>query len=189
MKTYHDKDTTPLAFHTFYRWVCLPLGFLSTLGNLAQLRTLYPTAANFDKFVCLVDLVLIVVCFVDFTRQRPLAWYAVITRLWLLVGYSTIILLVCMINAPQAIGTALGQLIAVSIYGILCGVYYLKRKPLFVPDVAQSSETSGAPHLPAEDTTTHQTATPPIAFCRKCGNELLPGSNSCSSCGTLVAKE
>ena len=32
-------------------------------------------------------------------------------------------------------------------------------------------------------------AHPPIAFCRKCGNKLIEGSEFCSSCGTAVIKE
>ena len=39
------------------------------------------------------------------------------------------------------------------------------------------------------ETSPVQEEKPPIRFCRKCGFELIEGSEFCSSCGTAVIKE
>lgn len=191
MIAYYDRDTAPLKFHAFNRWISLPLGFLITAGKIIELKQIYPYGgwgADIDMAVCTIDLILIVVCLWGFAKWNSAGWYGIMGRLWLNVGYSVFIVILYACTVPYLIDTAIGSLIGMLLYAIPVGIYYKKRKPLFFPNMTASSEEIEPQLSGYEAATQVEKPIPPAAYCRKCGNKLLPESDFCSKCGTPIIK-
>ncbi len=86
MVRYTDRNKTPLAYHTFFRFVALPLGILVTLGNIFEELgyfkefQLHPgdllyALTVIDLIFFLTDLALLVVCVVGLFRWAAYGWY------------------------------------------------------------------------------------------------------------------
>lgn len=192
MNAYYDRDTTPLNFHAFYRYFSLPVGFLVIVVKIFGLTQMYPYGgwgADIDMAVYFIDLILIVVCFWGFAKWNSAGWYGVMSRLWLAVGYNVFLVFLYAYYVPKAIGTAIGTLLGSLLYAIPIGIYYKKRKPLFFPDMTEALEEP-EPRLSGYEAASQRGASvPPIMYCRKCGNKLLPESDFCSKCGAPIIKE
>ena len=190
MKKYYNKEETPLAFHMFFRYVSLPIGFLVTAGSMISeiskieyFHWLFAVDIGYD----IILLALMLVCFIGFFGWKAYAWYGVIAYLCSGVLYSVIIVISYMFYIPDQIGTAVGRFLSFLIYAVLLGIYYRKRKPLFFTDTLKAiTETS--PDLISQESSNPDTP-PQVKFCRKCGYELLPNSVFCSKCGTPIVKE
>ena len=61
--------------------------------------------------------------------------------------------------------------------------------PTAQPPVPSPQETPAAPTVQPSEPPAQSVSAPPIAYCRKCGQRLLPDSAFCSFCGTAVVKE
>jgi len=71
----------------------------------------------------------------------------------------------------------------------LCKKYDERKARKTAEKAAHSNaNTVPAPHIQGSSGQAKECARPPIAFCRKCGNKLIEGSEFCSSCGTAVIK-
>ncbi len=198
MVRYTDRNKTPLAYHTFFRFVALPLGILVTLGNIFEELgyfkefQLHPgdllyALTVIDLIFFLTDLALLVVCVVGLFRWAAYGWYAVMIHLPLTVVYRLYIVIIFYLYDVPDISMAEASLIAVVIFYPLVAVYYFKRKALFFPS-AQQPETLPAPE---EFSLAQplQASSPQAAFCRKCGQSLPSGASFCSRCGTPVKIE
>lgn len=189
MKYYIDRNDTPLAFHAFIKWVSLPLGILRTLAELMMLslRDGPEWATNLDGIMMVADLVLLVVALVGFIRWAGFGWKAWMVHLGLAIGYVLLWVGLYALHAPYAMGEAVGNLLAQSIYCGLVGLYYMKRRYLFypeeVPALLDQTLVEEPPAAPVGE------EKPPIAYCRHCGDRLLPDSAFCSGCGARVGEE
>lgn len=187
MKSYTDRDTTPLAYHHFMHYVSLPLSFLSNAGELASLYAsmyyvyYYKDILTFHYLICLA---LIAASFIGFFFWKPFSWYAFMALMWYnLLSY------LCF-AALFSDGMLAAQGVARLVITIPISIYYIKRKPLFVPSAAplvQNAHDDVHPSLYVSETDQQQ-ATPP-AFCRKCGSALVSGAHFCNKCGTAVIRE
>ena len=76
------------------------------------------------------------------------------------------------ISATQSANTAVavGQIIGALIIPTLIGIYYYRRKPLFVSNNR------------AIDAVRNNT----INYCRKCGNQVTKDSVFCNKCGAKI---
>ena len=191
MKQYYSRLEAPLAFHKFFWYVSLPIGFLVTLGNLVEeisgmvfFNWIYAIEIGFF----LANLSLTLLCFVGFFKWKSYAWRSVMILLPTTVANNIFIVIVYALFLPSQIGTSIGRLVGVIIYAILVGIYYKKRRPLFF---VRSQDATGAPTnteekipegLPTTDLTLQ------AKYCRKCGFLLLEGSIFCSRCGTPIIK-
>lgn len=140
---YYTIEGTPLKWHTFYRYVSMPLGVIT--GLIA----LFTNISAMDNIFYLVDiffnLVQVVCCgaaFVGFFKWKPFAWYAVMVNLGATVFYALVSLIVTIIfggDAAYAFGTLLGSTVSC----VLIGIYYNKRKPLFFGIPAPAEQEIG----------------------------------------------
>lgn len=90
-----------------------------------------------------------------------------------------------------------GAIPAMLVYGGMYGSAralckkYDERKARKTAEKAAYTNHNVVPTTHVQEVSTPATkpSHPPIAFCRKCGNKLIEGSEFCSSCGTAVIKE
>ena len=61
--------------------------------------------------------------------------------------------------------------------------------PTAQPPVPSPRDTPAAPTAQPSESPAQSVSAPPIVYCRKCGQRLLPDSAFCSFCGTAVVKE
>jgi len=134
MKQYYDRVQAPLAFHFFYRFIGLPLGFLTRVTELQELLTM-TTDNNWlvtaDIIFCLLSIGFILVCFIGFFGWKPYAWYGVMGYLCMQLIYLLAGGTACAILFPEMAGSFVGKIIGALISAPLMGIYYIKRKPLF----------------------------------------------------------
>lgn len=190
MTTYTNRDTAPLAFHTFSRYVALPLGTLLTLIDLV---TKFGPATNgsIDFNYTLIILILDIACLVGFTRWRTYAWYCYIAVRIVNVVYGAIVLNLCFLYFPTQIATALGQLLGTILIGALTCIYYVKRKPLFNTAIGTGLDEpeEEPPHDKAPEPIVRSDAQAvTVSYCYRCGSKLVPGASFCNQCGTPAAK-
>lgn len=61
--------------------------------------------------------------------------------------------------------------------------------PTAQPPVPSPQDTPAAPTAQPSESPAQSVSAPPVVYCRKCGQRLLPDSAFCSFCGTAVVKE
>lgn len=193
MKQYYLKEATPLAFHKFFWYVSLPIGFIVLIGRMisevSEMR-FFNLLYAIDIGYYIIALTIMLVCFVGFFGWKSYAWYGVIIYLCLSVAYNLFAVTIYALYIPDQIGTAIGQLLGILIYAILVGIYYKKRRPLFFLDNIKVISEKTYDLANAEHNSTISYDVPPsIKYCRKCGFELLSRSEFCSKCGVPVVKE
>lgn len=192
MKQYYDKESTPLAFHKFFWFISLPIGFVvsiiraaSELSGILYFNWLYAV----DIMYYAISMTLMFACFVGFFRWKPYAWHGIITLFSIGVLYNIYVIICWALYLPDYIGTALGEFLGIVIFYVLAGIYYIKRRPLFFLDTleAQSMEDRYDLTGTKQDDAFIYDTSPSIKYCHKCGYALLPESDFCSKCGAAVA--
>ncbi len=140
MKRYYSKYDAPLAFHKFFWYVSLPIGFLLVAARMiykfSEIET-FNWLYAVDIGYCIITLTLRFVCFVGFFRWKSYAWYSVIIYLCFEVLNSIFTFIDYALYTSDQIGTAVGQLLSFLIYSVLVSIYYVKRKPLFFANTIQ----------------------------------------------------
>ena len=201
MKFYYSFDSAPLRFHkAFYKVLCpIFIGirailFLSTIIHLANPDSYYDSGMLILSLLFSgVEIVFLSLITYGFANKKDYAWYMVYTFL-----VETV--LSGIINATQSANTAsaVGEIIGAFIIPTLIGIYYYKRKPLFVPsefndEVITKTDEAKSEFVSTIYTPQKYTASPlmekkaTLAFCRKCGNRLTSGSVFCNKCGSKVS--
>ena len=143
MKKYYEVSDTPLNFHYFFWYAAIPLGSLflikNLMGDFAYLSdNAYSDASlllEIEIFFLFAELILRVICFVGFFKWSKDAWYSLMSLLSLGIIYNLLFLILYAVYFPGLMATALSHLIGATIFAILVGLYYLKRKPLFFDDI------------------------------------------------------
>lgn len=191
MKQYHHKEETPLAFHKFFWYVSLPIGFLVSISRMISEISemiIFNWLYAIDIGYYIIALTLMLMCFIGFFGWKSYAWYGVMTYLFASVAYNLFAVIVYAKYIPDQIGTAVGQLLGILIYAILVGIYYKKRRPLFfaiMDDVSDNPKSANSGKINSQ----YFEVLPQVKYCRKCGYKLLDGSDFCSKCGTPIVKE
>lgn len=197
MVRYTDRNRTPLAYHTFFRFVALPLGILGTFRNifeeigylqdpLIRSDSLLHTLTVSELLFFLTDLALLLVCFIGFFYWSRYAWYAVMIHFPLAVVYRLYVVVISSQFAFFNLSLAESSLIAAVVVGGLIEFYYFKRKPLFFPAAQETQPLPEVEELPPAE---QQAPPPQAAFCRRCGQNLPPDGAFCPRCGLPVKHE
>lgn len=193
MNFYYSYESTPLKFHNaFYKVICPILAIIRSLFLLATFGYLDGYDYNYAPlvisiFLSFLEIGSLILITEGFTNKKQYAWYMVYAFLGLTFLSS-------LVSASTAYSTAyaIGSIIGSLILPILIGIYYYKRKPLFV-----TSETNNCSASNNQTATTNQTlqnsASPysaekrtEISYCRKCGNRVIPNSVFCNKCGSKI---
>lgn len=136
MTTYTDRFGTPLLFHKFMNYVFLPLSFLFALERLVVERALLFSGlwlTTIDACSVLATLLLTALAFVGLLRWKGFGWYGVMALQVVQFLFSLITLVICARYTPDQLKAVAVQSAGAALRGVLVGVYYLKRKPLFFP--------------------------------------------------------
>ena len=179
VKTYYSRDGAPLAFHTFFRYVTIPLSILNTIGQFALSRINGNTIAEAhpwlyagDVLFSAVIICLLIASFIGFFKWQPYAWECTMAYLYISLAYALCIIIMDVICSPGSFSDALGQLLGAIVWTYGVSKYYRKRKPLFFTELADAVRPAPA----GADLT--------AVRCPNCGAELPGGSRYCSECGT-----
>ena len=196
MQFYYSVETTPLKFHKAFYKVISPIlialnaiFMLASIGWLTGEQNYYsPNILIFSVFLGGLGIVFLAFMSYGFAKQKEYAWYMVYAYLGLL-GLRTLVSACSSYSAGFAVGTIIGG----SIIPVLIGIYYYKRKPLFVTSGVEnvSFPQSNGTAVPRD--ISRPTATPPfvrttetVSFCRKCGNRVPKDSVFCNKCGSKI---
>ena len=194
MRKYYDRSATPLAFHKFFWWVALPLSFLTGCTGMnsavQDVNAGYGAYATINVLYYFVILGLIAACFIGFFQWKSYAWYCVILILSVNVVYGLCAVVLYAVMLPDWIANAIVWLIISLLYGILIGIYYIKRRPLFFPEMKDphADAVGGAEGLVQASKAGAADPLPQAKYCSQCGTVLPEGSDFCSECGAPVQK-
>lgn len=199
-KKYTSKKDTPLAWHTFTRYIRCPLGVLYILGTLISLNN---EAQTSELLICIDVLYLIsvgleVVFFIGSFNWTKYAFKAKIISLFYSIFVNFCIVSISYQSAGSSFGTVLGSCIA----AYLEYVYYKKREMLFNDskndDVYENTITheniiTQSNNEEMEDTVENNdesnvSKNSKTLYCRKCGTKLDESSIYCRKCGTKVER-
>lgn len=144
MEQYTIKHVTPLAFHNFFYKISLPLGFLATAIQIVQ----YFREMEGFSFLYVLDIAhyvlflsLAAVSFWGLRQMREYAWYSTMAFLAVNPVFTLLSLLVIYVFYSAAAVSLIPTLLWSIVYGLLVGLYYWKRKPLFLPAVHSTRPT------------------------------------------------
>ena len=199
MKLYYSFESTPLNFHKAFYKVISPILMavqaILALSTIGWLTDIFHGLLVFDLIVCILSIISLAFITYGFAKKKGYAWYMVYAYLILTV-LSNVVSAALSGNAAIAVGRIIGALVI----PVLIGIYYYKRKPLFITSIFEN---------PKNTTYTPPTYTPPnyvpqnqppqysatyvpnenketINFCRKCGNRVINGSVFCNKCGSKI---
>lgn len=196
-KKYTSKNTAPLAWHKFSRFVRCPLGIIFAVGNLIQLNN---GAQISELLICINIMILIsiglqVAFFIGSFGWKRYAWKALIAGLF----YDALLYFCIVAIAPENEASSIVNVLGYATVTYLQYVYYKKRELLFnnskydvVEQVSNDSssivndnELLTFSNKEFNDDNKKNTQNTPL-FCRKCGTKLDPESCFCRKCGTKV---
>ncbi len=185
MKFHYSMESTPLKFHNAFYKVLSPifmgvqgLVLLGTIGHLSSDNGLYnPGMLVLNLIVSCIAITILAFITYGFAKKKQYAWYMVYAYLILNVSSN-------IISATQAANPAIavGQIIGALIIPSLIGIYYYKRKPIFVGNEGDSGSLQHA----AVQTAFAPPRKDAINYCRKCGNRVTHDSVFCNKCGTKI---
>ncbi len=195
MKRYYSIESTPLNFHKAFYKVISPI--LIVIRAILVLATIgYLDDGYYDSGSLVLNLLFYVLSIFflsfityGFSKKKEYAWYIVYADLGLAV-LSNIIHVAPLLYYDTAF--AIGYIAPVLTIFILIGIYYYKRKPLFV-----ASEYNNGVFVNNETVTTNymsqnSVSSSPVekratvSFCRKCGNRVTNDSVFCNKCGSKI---
>lgn len=133
MEKYYDEFSTPLLFHKWFWYLVLPLSFIRGVIQLFSIITGpdFGAVSLPDIAYIVIAMALMVLCFIGFFGWKSFAWYSVIILLSLNIAYSLLLVILYALFIPQQIGVQLFNFALYLVYGILVGLYYIKRRELF----------------------------------------------------------
>lgn len=152
---YYSIEHTPLKWHTFYRYVSMPLGVITgIIAVFSYITTMDNLYYLIDIFCSVVQTVCCAAAFVGFFKWKPYAWYAVMVNLANGVVYAIISLVVTAAFGGD-VAYSMGSVIGTTVVSVLIGIYYYKRKPLFFGTPAPAEEVAyGLPNRVMDDSNT-----------------------------------
>lgn len=166
---YHSVETTPLKFHTFYRFVSMPFGCIAgtiaAFNNIAEMTNVFYLI---DIFFCALQAVCCATAFVGCFKWKSYAWYAIIINLVGGVVYQILVLIIHLIFTPEFLSYDVGTLFGTGIVSVLVFIYYNNRKALFFSSATPTAEA------------------PFGSCCPNCGAPITDAGRFCTDCGTAL---
>lgn len=136
MKTYSNRETAPLKYHSLFLYVGLPLSFISNiLSTTAGFNKLTYETDLFayvliDTVFALILVILAGITFCGLRKWKPYSWYTIHGINLTIIIYSFILIGICF-SLDLTAFSDLTEAFAKIIVSILVSIYYWKRKGLF----------------------------------------------------------
>ena len=171
MKMYHDRETTPLKFHKFYRCIYLPYeiyliftSISSIISDIEYFHISYVISLAYNLTV----LICIIICLVGIKEWKLYAWKALITYRIILIGYDALVLWVTFVLSPRHIPAQIRSFLSGLTTSVPILIYYLKRRNLFLPqDTTQIPDAKSYPCPTCEKIVSRE-----VSICPFCGAVL-----------------
>ncbi len=145
MKAYDDIASTPLKWHGFYKYF-MPLMASSALINLfwgLKNKGIPEGIVIIDYIYDIVLVACVVAAIYGFLYWKPIGWYGVMGLQAVQLLYIAIILAAAA-SAGAISRYMLVRIVYTSVFSVLVGLYYYKRKALFFNTlVIKLSQTPG----------------------------------------------
>ncbi|WP_251445178.1 hypothetical protein [Vermiculatibacterium agrestimuris] len=136
MTKYTERLGTPLLFHKFMNYVFLPLSFLFAMERLIVEHALLFSGnwiTTIDACSVFATLLLTALAFVGLLQWKSFGWYGLMILQAVQFLFSLVTLVIYALYLPDQINAVAVQAAGIALRGVLVGIYYLKRKPLFFP--------------------------------------------------------
>jgi len=203
MNQYTDINTTPLRFHKFYWKIWIPLqiilgayNFAVTVADMGAPDIYY--AIDIGYF--LLSGILFGAAFGGFFRWKRSALVSLFIQMALNIVYVLVLFFIYAKIMPDSLGLAFGSVAGTFIRCIPVGIYYYKRRALFVKGgysyrqlqdmQAKGYSTSFSGSFAQNNTytadTTPQQDNVAVNYCHNCGKQLPNNPNFCIYCGTKL---
>ena len=192
MKFYDNAASTPLEFHKAFYKVLSPIFIavqaLILLATIGYLRDYSSGTLILNLLLSCGGIAALGYITYGFSKQRPYAYHTV----FIYLGISVLSSIISAVGSTD-LAAAVGRVIGGSIIPVLIGIYYYKRKFVFLSDESDKSDKSDASETSdVSDRTEIRGANPAaanpavICYCRKCGNRVPEGSAFCNKCGAKI---
>lgn len=203
MKEYRIKENSPLKFHKFIWYVCMPISFLIAIRTaVLRITSIAKSYSNIDEnqFATIVSLYIIfelvfivipVLVFVGFFRWKKYSWYLLVIKSIVNILCNPISLF---LNLEILDGASVVGRVARFATDIFIVIYYWKRRRLFdvnfkfkVNVSVSFRDADAVPNVNYVAETPVESGNQ-ILYCRQCGETLISGAHYCRFCGTEVEK-
>jgi len=171
MKMYHDRETTPLKFHKFYRFVYLPYeiylvisGIIGIISGIEYFHFSYVISLTYNLAV----LICLITCLVGIKAWKLYAWKALITSRIILLTFGALLLWLAFVLSPKHIPVQIELFLSNLVKSVPILIYYLKRRNLFLPqDTTQIPDAKSYPCPTCEKIVSRE-----VSICPFCGAVL-----------------
>ena len=152
MKRYYDRKTAPKIYHYLQWFIFIPLSFLDAVQlfwkSLSQgLFLSFPNNIFFIQYI--IAIVSAMFCFIGFFRWKSYAWYSVIVYKCASFPFDVFFLLLTFFSGRSGLSHWIKSLVYDLTIVPLVILYYIKRRPLFFPEMIDSRSVN---HEAAEQT-------------------------------------
>lgn len=197
MKRYYSVEDAPLGFHNFFLYVSIPLGTILTIFNMVATYAggfEFSWIVVFDLLFNSTYVIFNIMIYIGLRKWERRSWYYLMISLTFRPIYSIIEIILYGLYFPSEVGVATGKMLGYTVFAILVGLYYFKRKPLFfnaeskiteIKNDKLSDTTLGSKY--DDLTISDERIMHPQKYCRHCGQPFLSQDTLyCIKCGTKV---
>jgi len=174
MDKYFDDCEAPLKFHNFLKYIAFPLMVIG------QFLTVLVTPEVLTTFSYWISLIICGVIMYGLYTWHPCGFFV-------LLGSHAVGVLIDLIALVSGKEGAFGELLWDGLFATLIWIYYLKRRPLFFPEM-QKKHVQEKNVLFAIEKRKADKANDPT-FCRICGEKLNTNRETCMKCGTAIPED
>ncbi|MBQ6930233.1 MAG: zinc-ribbon domain-containing protein [Oscillospiraceae bacterium] len=200
MQEYTDIRTTPLKFHKFFWKIWIPVQVILggwKFGTLTADFSALDVYTAIDAVYYLLSGVLFAAAMGGFFRWKRSALVSVFLQMAANIIYVLILFFLSCTHLPNAANLAFGSVAGTFIRCILVGIYYYKRRRLFVKggytreqmqaiNSGADNSFSGSLLQNSGNTQQNHTYSGETPFCPHCGKQLAKSTNFCIYCGSRL---
>lgn len=203
MNTYTDINTTPLKFHRFFWKIWIPIQIILGGYNLGMTVAEMPALDIYygiDIAYFMLSGILFAAAFGGFFRFKRSALVSLFMQMAINIIYVLVLFFIYTKFMPDSVNLAFGSIVGTFIRCVPVGIYYYKRRNLFVKGgyskeqmqqinggIPQSfsgsfANSSSYTYSNAQGENSNAQA----HFCHNCGKQLQNNPNFCIYCGTKL---
>lgn len=203
MNSYTDISTTPLKFHRFFWKIWIPIQIILGAYNLAATAAEMPALDIYygiDIAYFMISGVLFAAAFGGFFRWKRSGLISLFMQMAINIIYVIVLFFIYTKFMPDSTNLAFGSVVGTFIRCVPVGIYYYKRRNLFVkggysreqmqqinqgrPQSFSGSFANSGSYAYNSAQQTDNAAQ--VRFCPNCGKQLTNSPNFCIYCGARL---
>ena len=139
MKMYYSRETAPLKWNSYTKWMRMPFAVIGVMVEVVSTINLYKEAPSFWLAIIIAYsaalVALGIMCIIGLFKWESYAWYGIMIFEGLSI-FMEGVLMILSICSGEYVGTLIIYPVMSGCVSILISaliiVYYYKRKPLFI---------------------------------------------------------